>query len=112
VLDSLQSEALQQEYLPLLQHGLGQIVYCGFSPEKTWADMALLQKAELTAHFVSGWNRPRLEATLALLQQGALRIKPLITHLVPYFKGPAMYELICNKPEPFLGITLDWRECP
>lgn len=49
-----QSEAAQREYMPLLQHGRGQIVYSSFTPRTTWADMALLQQQELTAHFVSG----------------------------------------------------------
>jgi len=108
VLDSVQAEAAQREYIELLEPGLGQIVYCGFTPGTAWADMGLLQQKELTTHFVAGWNRPRMESTLALMAAGRMRIAPLITHLVPHTHGPEMYRMIIEKSEPFLGITLDW----
>ncbi len=110
VLDSVQTEASQREYVPLLEHGRGQIVYCGFTPGTSWADMALLQQRELTAYFVSGWNRTRMEATLALLASGQMRLRPLVTHHVPYSQAPEMYRMIGEKSAPFLGITLDWTE--
>lgn len=109
VLDSVQTEEAQTEYMPLLEHARGQIVYCGFTPGKTWADMGELQKRELTTHYVSGWTRPRMEATLRLLAEGRMRLRPLITHLVPYTRGPEMYRMILQKSAPFLGITLEWR---
>ena len=109
VLDSVQSEEAQRQYMPLLARAEGQIVYCGFTPGTVWADMALLQQRELTAHFVSGWTRPRMVATLDLMARGQLRLEPLITHLVPASRAPEMYRMIAAKAEPFLGITLDWR---
>ncbi len=109
VLDSVQTEEAQRQYTPLLARAEGQIVYCGFTPGTVWADMALLQQRELTAHFVSGWTRPRMEATLALMARGQLSLEPLITHLVPASRAPEMYRMIAAKAEPFLGITLDWR---
>lgn len=108
VLDSVQAENAQREYVPLLARGVGQIVYCGFTPGTAWADMALLQQRELTTHFVSGWTRPRMDATLALMAQGQLRLQPLITHLTSYADGAAMYRMITEKQETFLGVTLDW----
>ena len=54
VLDSVQTEGSQREYVPLLERGRGQIVYFGFTPGTSWADMGLLQQRELTTHFVSG----------------------------------------------------------
>ncbi|MEZ4618846.1 MAG: zinc-binding dehydrogenase [Caldilineaceae bacterium] len=109
ILDSVQTENAQREYVPLLARGTGQIVYCGFTPGTVWADMALLQQRELTTHFVSGWTRQRMAATLDLMAQGNLTLQPLITHLVPAAEGPAMYRMIAEKQEQFLGITLDWR---
>ena len=109
VLDSVQTEQAQRQYTPLLARAEGQIVYCGFTPGTVWADMALLQQRELTAHFVSGWQRPRMEATLDLMARGQLRLEPLITHLVPAARAPEMYRMIAAKTEPFLGITLDWE---
>ena len=110
VLDSVQTESSQREYVELLERGRGQIVYCGFTPGTVWADMALLQQRELTTHFVSGWNRARMEATLKLMTEGKMRLRPLITHQVSYNRAPEMYRLIREKSEPFLGITLDWTE--
>ena len=110
VLDSVQTESAQREYTPLLARGRGQIVYCGFTPGTVWADMALLQQRELTTHFVSGWTRERMAATLALMAQGQLRLQPLITHLVPYPDGAEMYRMIAEKREAFLGIILDWTK--
>jgi 2-desacetyl-2-hydroxyethyl bacteriochlorophyllide A dehydrogenase len=109
VLDSVQTLASQKQYIDLLQPGLGQIVYNGFTPGDQWADMGLLQQRELTTHFVSGYTRDRIEATLALMAAGQMRIAPLITHLVSHARGPEMYRMILDKNEPFLGITLDWR---
>jgi 2-desacetyl-2-hydroxyethyl bacteriochlorophyllide A dehydrogenase len=108
VLDTVQAEAAQREYTPLLEHARGQVVYCGFTPAATWADMGDLQKHELTTHYVSGWTRQRMEDTLQLMAEGRLRLRPLITHLVPASRGPEMYRMILNKSEPFMGITIDW----
>ena len=108
VLDSVQTVAAQRQYVPLLEHGRGQIVYCGFTPDTAWADMALLQQRELTTHFVSGWNRARMEATLALLAAGRMALRPLTTHHVSFAEAPTMYRMIREKSEAFLGITLDW----
>ena len=110
VLDSVQTEAAQRQYVPLLEHGRGQIVYCGFTSGKTWADMGLLQQRELTTHFISGWNRARMEATLQLMATGGMQLRPLITHLVSYEKAPEMYRMTLEKNAPFLGITLRWPE--
>ena len=108
VLDSVQTENSQREYMPLLERGIGQIVYCGFTPGTVWADMGFLQQCELTTQFVSGWTRPGMEATLDLMAAGKMRLTPLITHLVSYKRGPEMYQIINDKSTSFLGITLDW----
>lgn len=109
VIDSVQSEAAQVKYVELLENGHGQIVYCGFTPGKTWADMGLLQQRELTTYFVSGWNRQRMDATLALMAEGRLQVKPLVTHTVAADEAPNMYDMILQRSEPYLGIVLDWN---
>jgi 2-desacetyl-2-hydroxyethyl bacteriochlorophyllide A dehydrogenase len=108
ILDSVQTEAAQHEYMPLLERGRGQIVYCGFTPGKTWADMGVLQQRELTTHFISGWTRARMESTLTLMAAGKISLKPLITHLTSFKNGPEMYRMNASKSQHFLGITLDW----
>jgi len=106
---SVQTLESLKQYIGLVQRARGQIVYNGFNPDAKWLDVALLQQHELTAHFVLHWTRARIETTLALMASQKLRVRPLITHLVPYTRGPEMYQLICTKSEPFLGITLDWN---
>ncbi|MBM3497932.1 MAG: zinc-binding dehydrogenase [Armatimonadetes bacterium] len=111
VIDTVQQEAAQQEYSPLLEHGKGQIVYSGFTPAETWASMADLQKRELTTHYVSGWTRAKMDATLALMAEGQMRLLPLATHQVDAVaRGAEMYRMILEKGEPFLGIVLDWTK--
>jgi 2-desacetyl-2-hydroxyethyl bacteriochlorophyllide A dehydrogenase len=109
VLDSVQTLESQKQYIDLLAPGRGQIVYNGFTPGDQWADMGLLQQRELTTHFVAGATRERIEATLALMASGEMRVGALITHLVPYTRGVDMYRMIIDKNEPFLGITVDWK---
>ncbi|MHB8624800.1 MAG: zinc-binding dehydrogenase [Aggregatilineales bacterium] len=108
VLDSVQTEESQQEYVPLLERSRGQIVYCGFTPADTWADMGLLQRTELTTHFISGWTRPRMEATLNLMAVGKIRVRPLITHLEDYVKAPDLYHVMQQKTGGTLGTSLRW----
>lgn len=109
VLDSVQSTSMQSKYLPLLENARGQIVYCGFTPGTCWADMAVLQQRELMTHFIAGWNRARMEATLALLREKRLQIRPLLTHVVEPDRAPEMYRMIREKSAPFGGIAFDWR---
>lgn len=108
VIDTIQSEAAQKEYVNMLEYARGQIVYSGFTPGTVWADMALLQQRELTTHFVAGWTRSRMEATLTLMAQRKLNLKPLVTHRVPFSKAPEMYKMALEKSAPFMGITFDW----
>ncbi len=108
VIDTVQVEDVGREYVPLLPHGRGQVVFSGFTPGTTWADMALLQQHELTCHFVSGWSRERMDATLAALADGRMSYRALLTHHVPPPEAPACYQMVRGKLGPFLGITIDW----
>jgi len=112
VIDTLQTEEVQATYMPLMEKGEGQVVYSGFTPGKVWADMAQLQQKEFTAHFVSGWNRSRMEATLRLMAEGKMSIERLITHRGPAREGPKFYAMASENKEPFLGILLEWGAEP
>ncbi|MBB6670022.1 zinc-binding dehydrogenase [Cohnella nanjingensis] len=113
VIDTLQAEEVLHDCIALFGHfrsSPGQIVYAGFTPGKVWADMSVLQRYEVTCHFVSGWNRRRMEETLRQMENGNLSLSPFITHRVNYRQAPDMYDMILQKHSPFLGITLDWKE--
>ncbi len=112
VIDTVQTIPAQREYVPLLANGTGQVVFSGFTPGICWSDVALLQRQQLTCHYVSGWTRAGMEAALASLADGGLRFGPLVTHRVPYTAAPAVWRMILDKTEPFLGILFDWRKAP
>jgi 2-desacetyl-2-hydroxyethyl bacteriochlorophyllide A dehydrogenase len=61
--------------------GIGQIIFSGHTPDgaNTWADMAHLQKQELTVHFVSGWVAHRIVQTLELMKSGGLSLEKIAT---------------------------------
>jgi 2-desacetyl-2-hydroxyethyl bacteriochlorophyllide A dehydrogenase len=110
VLDTVQNEKVQQEYVPMLKNGIGQIVYCGHTIRKVWADMALLQVHALTCHYVSDWNRARIEATIQLMAEGKMSLEPLVTHHGTAAEAPQLYQMLLDNKEPFLGILIDWSE--
>ncbi|MDA0335166.1 MAG: zinc-binding dehydrogenase [bacterium] len=108
IIDTVQQRSCQESYLPLLRQGKGQIVYSGFSPEEPWASMTALHKLELTTHYIQGIQRERMEATLALLAERKLAMAPLVTHRVAIDQAQAMYRMIDERSEPFLGILFEW----
>ncbi|GFE83415.1 NAD(P)H quinone oxidoreductase [Steroidobacter agaridevorans] len=108
-IDSIQAVDSQRQYIDLLEPGLGQVVCNGFNPDDHWANVGLLQRRQLTTHFVLHWTRERMEATLAQMQAGKMCVAPLITHVVPFSRAPEMYRMIAERQQPFLGVAFDWR---
>ena len=108
IIDTVQKQECQGQYLPLLAQGKGQIVYSGFSPEEPWASMTQLHIQELTTHYIQGWNRPRMEATLELMATKQMSLEPLVTHRVSFERASEMYQMIDTRSEPFLGIIFEW----
>lgn len=80
VIDTVHNDDAFAEYVAALPRRTGQIVYSGHSPDNVtaWADMAELQRRELTAHFVSGWTDERLAQTLALMRSDVLPMERLV----------------------------------
>ena len=55
------------------------------------------------------WNRARLETTIKRLQaEGRLRLKGLVTHLVPFDRAEEAYELLDKHPEEVAMVALDF----
>jgi len=93
VIDTVQSPAAFELYYRSLpatwaaetfgnsRTGIGQIIFSGHTPDgqNTWADMAHLQKQELTVHFVSGWVANRIVQTLELMKAGSLSLEKIAT---------------------------------
>ena len=87
----------------------GHIVSAGFHGTRGLIDIQTLRNRELALHAPAGWTQERMDATLALLAQGALRTTHLITHHFPVEQAPAAFDLILSRREPVLGVILDWE---
>jgi bacteriochlorophyllide a dehydrogenase len=109
-IDTVQSDDSLSLYVRELPRGTGEIVFSGYSPDgiTCWADMALLQQLELTAHFVSGWTRARLEATLAMLRTGDFPIASLISVVAAGKERINTMEAVQRGVQTHLGAVLDW----
>jgi predicted dehydrogenase/threonine dehydrogenase-like Zn-dependent dehydrogenase len=59
--------------------------------------------------FVRWTEQRNFEAVLAMMQSGALDVKPLITHRFAFDDAPAAYELLATGAEPYLGILIEYR---
>jgi len=112
VIDTVQNEAAFDEYVDSLPPVTGQIVYSGHSPDgvTAWADMERLQKRELTASFVSGWERARIEGTLDRMRDGSMPLE-LLAGPPPRTASEiaaTMTEVLAGTVRP-VATVLDWR---
>jgi 2-desacetyl-2-hydroxyethyl bacteriochlorophyllide A dehydrogenase len=94
--------------LPLMRHD-SHLASAGFYGHEGKIDIQRLRNQEITLHCPAGWNRARMDATLALIAQGALKTLPLITHRFPVARAADAFALILERPRPFLGVILDWE---
>ncbi len=109
VADSIGTAESVSQLLGLVRRD-GHLVLNGYYREgEHLLSIQQLHSREITAHAPAGWTRQRLEATLGLVEAGALRVRELMTHIMPVEKASEAYHLVLHKPEAFLGICLDWR---
>jgi bacteriochlorophyllide a dehydrogenase len=108
VCDTVGSVASLEALIPLLRRE-GHISSAGFYGANGALDLQKLRDREVTLHAPAGWTRPRMDATLALLRQGALTTRHLITHRFPASEGAAAFALILSKTPGVLGVVLDWE---
>lgn len=81
----------------------------GFHGPNGRIDIQQLRDREITLHAPAGWTRPRMDATLALVRQGALTTKHLITHHFPAAQAAEAFDLILSRASGVLGVILDWE---
>jgi 2-desacetyl-2-hydroxyethyl bacteriochlorophyllide A dehydrogenase len=108
VADTVGSIPTIEALLPVMRHD-SHIVSAGFYGPNGRIDIQKLRDREITLHAPAGWSRPRLDATLALVAQGILKTKPLITHHFPAAQAGDAFDLILSRREPVLGVILDWE---
>ena len=93
--------------LPLMR-GNGHIVSAGFHGADSMLDIQKLRFGELTLHSPSGWDRQRMDDTLALIADGHLDTESLITHRFPVERAAEAWQLILDRTDPVLGVVLTW----
>lgn len=100
--------ATVESLYPCLKH-FGHVVSAGFVGTQGQLDVQKLRAKELTLHAPAGWTKDRMDATLALLAEGAITTKHLITHRFPASQAGEAFDLILSRSEPVLGVVLDWE---
>lgn len=91
--------------------GVGQIIFSGHTPDgqNTWANMAHLQKQELTVHFVSGWVQERVIKTLELMAEGKLNLEQISTGYSADSESiEKLFSNIASGKSPDLASHINW----
>jgi L-iditol 2-dehydrogenase len=107
LVDTVGSIEAVEELLPLMQRH-GHIVSAGFYGTEDRFALQPARRGELSVDLVSGWSRPRMDHTRALIAVGYLQTLPLITHRFPVQQAAEAWKLIASKREPVLGVILEW----
>jgi 2-desacetyl-2-hydroxyethyl bacteriochlorophyllide A dehydrogenase len=90
----------------------GQFVLLGYYPDgECHIDTHWVRRRETTVYCPNGIARERMERTLGLIAQGKMHVAELITDEFPYDQAAGAFRMIMDKPRPFLGVVLDWRQC-
>jgi 2-desacetyl-2-hydroxyethyl bacteriochlorophyllide A dehydrogenase len=72
----------------------------------TWSMMHGTEASiEVSCHF----DIDDLRVLLQLIEQGVVRIEPLISHVVPIVEAPSIYATMRDDPSSLLGVIFDWR---
>jgi threonine dehydrogenase-like Zn-dependent dehydrogenase len=82
----------------------------GFYPgSEGLIDWHWLRTKEITTYCPNSRTRPRLEATLRLIQQGHLKVKELVTHEFGIQDAVKAYGMLLDGSATFLGIIINWN---
>lgn len=89
----------------------GHLVLNGYHPEgEHLMNIQWLHDKELTCWGMAGWTRPRLEATLSLVESDALQVRELVTHEFAGAEADRAYRMIWDRSEDFLGVLIRWAK--
>lgn len=93
----------------LLKTG-GKLVLQGYYPASLTFDSLLLHLKQITIFNPCDDGGEECEKkVLKLIEEGKVKLYPLITHLIDYQKSPEMFKLMIEKPGEVLGVVIDWR---
>ncbi|MBE7219122.1 MAG: chlorophyll synthesis pathway protein BchC [Caulobacteraceae bacterium] len=109
ILDASGDPTLVDTLIGRLAHG-GELVLAGFysAPIAFAFPPAFMREARL--RIAAEWTPADLEATSALVAEGALSLDGLITHRAPAGDAAAAYATAFGDPD-CLKMVLDWRDC-
>jgi threonine dehydrogenase-like Zn-dependent dehydrogenase len=108
VVETASSAATVRLGASILRNG-GHLVMNGFyPPPQNLVDWHWLRGKELTVHCPNSRTRERLEATLALVASGSLRVGSLVTHEMALAEAPKAYTMLLDPKAEFLGVTIRW----
>jgi len=109
VVETASSAATVQLGAALLRNGRHLVLNGFYPPAESRVDWHWLRGKEITLHCPNSRTRPRLEAALALISSGALKVSELVTHRLPLREAPRAYRMLLDRGAEFLGVVLDWR---
>ncbi len=108
VVETASSAATVRLGAELLRNG-GHLVLNGFyPPAESLVDWHWLRGKEITLYCPNSRTRERLEAALALIAGGALRVGDLVTHELDLADAPRAYAMLLDREAQFLGVVLRW----
>lgn len=102
-------DLLQQIHdMRLLAHGgvIG-LVAVRSQTEFPWA---MLHGTEASIEVSCHFSLDDLRVLLYFVQQGVIRIEPVVSHVVPIEQAPVIYETLRDRPAELLGVIFDWTQ--
>jgi 3-hydroxyethyl bacteriochlorophyllide a dehydrogenase len=71
---------------------------------------AMLHGTEASIEVSCHFSLDDLRVLLYFVQQGTIRIEPVVSHVVPIEQAPAVYETLRDRPADLLGVIFDWTQ--
>jgi 2-desacetyl-2-hydroxyethyl bacteriochlorophyllide A dehydrogenase len=87
---------------------LGHVAISGYMGGNQVLSVHQAFAGESTVHFPAGANRERLVGTLEMIQKGAIKVAPLVTHKLDGADFGQACRLLGSKDAEYLGIALAW----
>lgn len=92
---------------PCMRHN-SHLVSAGFLGNTGMVDIQALREQEITLHTPSGWQKERMQQTLAGILEGWLITSPLVTHRFSVHEAKEAWDTILQSKHTALGVLLYW----
>ena len=86
----------------------GKFIFLGWC-KGTDFNMELFHGRIFEAYFPWGLEGPRISSAWRLMENGAMKIRHLITHRFGVHDAQQAYDLIYQAPQEYVGILLEWE---